>query len=1129
MPNFSQKYREIYLEAADRADREQWEYVEESAIRAVLEEIGYTDLVGQLETGELSDTDGWLRNDVSDLGEDPRPRWYYPSGDEPRPDEFRQFHDLLTDAAPDGYEPFYLRVTPAGKGPDTKHGSWKGEEARLTFDEAVERMENGGNVGIAGRGGCIGCGGDGVDNGEECEACDGTGDDPQNEDALVNLDIDDDEETSPTDVPSSLRARSRSRTGWHSWFFDTADEIPNIPTDENGEVRTNWQFVLAPGSFAASTAEGIPNDADTPGYYTVEDAKPVASIEYDDLPSVFHEVAESADEADDQAGGSAASGSHGKLESELSDITVDDLTPPSVSEGDWFSSIFHASKTGQNTSIDGDLLHCWRHTVAHGGLQALATLSNVNHVANYGCRKIGKGHEESGVGPNKLKGDWRLQWGAFHEAKQRGLIADDDPIPHDVLTELAVADGIVDRDDLVERGSDGDSYEALPVAAYNDTLDHVREEYGVDPGRQKKGAMAAPSSTIGTEVEATDGGVAVSNASTDEPSTGDDASSGDLELRPDHVRFTAGLGADDTLADLDDRQKAAAVWSIIRQHDDVHVRCRRDNAALWAYDTDTGTWNDDGERTLRHAAVKALTRQQYGANVLAELKTQARADFQVELEADEFGVDTGTVAVANGLLDLDAAAAGDGSDAIRELRPDDYALARLPVEYEPTAEFGEWSGYVDEWVESGYADALQEFVGYCLHVGSMPIHRALLLVGSGSNGKGTFLHVVRSLLGSDNTSSTELQTLANERDAVADMQGSLANIDDDLSSRGLGSGLGMFKKLVAGDPVRGRRLYEDGFEFEPSTKHLYAANQVPDVQVSDEDEAFWRRWLLVEFTNHYAPAERDSSLRDQLTTDDALAGVLRWAIEGRRRLLDQGHFTGELDLAYDKRRRWQQWGDTVDEFIEDCVEHDSDAERITTGDAYQVYQEWCRRSGDDPVGQRRFTDSVKTEGVGFGKHRIDGTVTNGYTALGFTDEAPDLDAVLADDGDDDETSDSKNQGLDEFDGDDDDDDGGDQAADSGDDGDEVDDPGGDDADAEGGTEADESGDEQADSDDDGARWGSALGTITTKVNTGDEIEPADLADRTDKAELYWSKALEGLADHYDAVERDGSGGYRRAG
>lgn len=59
----------------------------------------------------------------------------------------------------------------------------------------------------------------------------------------------------------------------------------------------------------------------------------------------------------------------------------------------------------------------------------------------------------------------------------------------------------------------------------------------------------------------------------------------------------------------------------------------------------------------------------------------------------------------------------------------------------------------------------------------MPLHRALLLLRYGANGKETFLHVVQSLLGRENTSSIEFQILANERDAVADFYRALANID----------------------------------------------------------------------------------------------------------------------------------------------------------------------------------------------------------------------------------------------------------------------------------------------------------------------------------------------------------------
>ena len=266
-------------------------------------------------------------------------------------------------------------------------------------------------------------------------------------------------------------------------------------------------------------------------------------------------------------------------------------------------------------------------------------------------------------------------------------------------------------------------------------------------------------------------------------------------------------------------------------------------------------------------------------------------------------------------------------------------------------------------------------------------------------------HVVRRLLGDDNTTSIEMQTLANEKDALAQFHSSIANIDDDLSARQIGAGLGMFKKLTGGDTVRARQLYEEGFEFQATGKHLYAANEVPDVEVPDDDEAFWRRWLLVEFPNHYPPSERDHELRDRLSTPEALSGVLNWAIDGWARLLDEGKFTGEETSAHQKRQRWQRWGESVSEFISECVERDEDADRLTTGEAHERFTAWCRENGKDRASQQKLTNKLKAEDVGYkASIRINGNVTRGYDALGFDDDVPEVEELDRDDDEDDDGS-----------------------------------------------------------------------------------------------------------------------------
>jgi hypothetical protein len=90
-------------------------------------------------------------------------------------------------------------------------------------------------------------------------------------------------------------------------------------------------------------------------------------------------------------------------------------------------------------------------------------------------------------------------WAAWHEAKRRGAIPSDDRVPYRALRGVAVRDGLIDEDDLVDRDSetgevvadadahDGDTYRALPSGEYDEVLNHIEDAYGVDTGRDRVG------------------------------------------------------------------------------------------------------------------------------------------------------------------------------------------------------------------------------------------------------------------------------------------------------------------------------------------------------------------------------------------------------------------------------------------------------------------------------------------------------------------------------------------------------------------------------------------------------------------------------------------------------------------
>ena len=85
---------------------------------------------------------------------------------------------------------------------------------------------------------------------------------------------------------------------------------------------------------------------------------------------------------------------------------------------------------------------------------------------------------------------------AWKHAKQTGHIADDDPVPrralHHVAREATEWDG-----ELVEQTTaDGDTFDALPTAIYNDALRTIREEFDLDHGRHLVGSRDADAEPV---------------------------------------------------------------------------------------------------------------------------------------------------------------------------------------------------------------------------------------------------------------------------------------------------------------------------------------------------------------------------------------------------------------------------------------------------------------------------------------------------------------------------------------------------------------------------------------------------------------------------------------------------------
>ena len=195
-------------------------------------------------------------------------------------------------------------------------------------------------------------------------------------------------------------------------------------------------------------------------------------------------------------------------------------------------------------------------------------------------------------------------------------------------------------------------------------------------------------------------------------------------------------------------------------------------------------------------------------------------------------------------------------------------------------------------------ETVLDFIAYCLWRG-FPFHKYLLFNGSGRNGKGVMLEVIKCFLGRHNVSGESLHRILGTRFATAELYDKLANIDADLSKEAL-KNTGVLKKLTGGDYVPAEKKFLQPFQFVNHAKLLFSANEIP--MTEDETDAFFSRLIIINFPNQFLGNKADPNLIRKLTTHEELAGLLRIVLRRLPKVLKEGILmaSSSIDENYEK-------------------------------------------------------------------------------------------------------------------------------------------------------------------------------------------------------------------------------------
>lgn len=270
---------------------------------------------------------------------------------------------------------------------------------------------------------------------------------------------------------------------------------------------------------------------------------------------------------------------------------------------------------------------------------------------------------------------------------------------------------------------------------------------------------------------------------------------------------------------------------------------------------------------------------------------------------------------------------------------------------------------------------LEEAVGYCFYRRN-ELGKAFVLVGDGSqergasNGKSTFLDLVKTLLGEENITSLDLSEL-NQKFQNAELFGKLANIGDDIDDNFIPNSA-VFKKLVTGQRVQVQRKGERPFEFNNYAKFLFSANEIP--KIKDRGGAIQRRLIIIPFLAHFSRNDPDFRpyIRYELQEPENIEYLLLLGIRGLKRVLENQAFT-DSEKVRGELEEFEESNNPVIGFFKENPE--LDVLFKTNSFIYNQYLEYCLANNHLPMSKIHFSKQVKRQfNVEIKSQRVDGKV-----------------------------------------------------------------------------------------------------------------------------------------------------------
>jgi len=308
--------------------------------------------------------------------------------------------------------------------------------------------------------------------------------------------------------------------------------------------------------------------------------------------------------------------------------------------------------------------------------------------------------------------------------------------------------------------------------------------------------------------------------------------------------------------------------------------------------------------------------------------------------------------LANGLYDVTSGVFSS------KFTPDYIILNQIPHNFDETAKYDKINAVVESIIpDERSRQSYYDFLSTCFHPFT-GVDYQLGLVGVSGTGKSQLGILAQLVVGDKNYTTTKIHDLANDQTLQLAAADKMLNYDDDLNDQSIKQ-IDVIKKWVTQSSITIRKIYHEGETLTPTSRFLFAANDLYEIPNADDAEAIYDRTYLIRIDKKYRHKDTEiknvmKKVTEKKLGGQGLDGFVTYLLKNATWISDNEKYHYPISPRT-VSEIWNIFGNRIGEFKKQWIVN-SPSYRLDSNDPFNKWSEFCNDNGYKPKSKKQFKE-----------------------------------------------------------------------------------------------------------------------------------------------------------------------------